>query len=177
MLTSKRGDLLNLGRGDVPGKDAAYPHALSVDLEHDSRGTFAIHAEIFLQDDDDEIHRRVIVIQQQDLVHRWRTSPCPLCFQNEIILFSGAHKSILTMRKQSATRLGSRRGGGFVQRGALWYRAQSLSGFRALRQRNSSAQMQELTQKPSRHEGSGCCAAPKNGKERPLTLHLRMRKS
>ncbi len=30
MLTSKRGDLLNLGRGDVPGKDAAYPHALSV---------------------------------------------------------------------------------------------------------------------------------------------------
>ena len=64
MLTSKRGDLLYLGRGDVPWEDPAYPHALSVDLEHDSRGTFAIHAEIFLQDDDDEVHRCVIVVQQ-----------------------------------------------------------------------------------------------------------------
>ncbi len=64
MLTSKRGDLLYLGRGDVPWEDPAYPHALSVNLEHDSRGTFAIHAEIFLQDDDDEVHRCVIVVQQ-----------------------------------------------------------------------------------------------------------------
>ena len=104
MLTSKRGDLLHLGRGDVPGKDAAYPHALSVDLEHDSRGTFAIHAEIFLQDDDDEVHRRVVVVQQHDLEERRRARARPLGFQDQIVLFSGAHKIILMKSKQSATR-------------------------------------------------------------------------
>jgi hypothetical protein len=93
MLTSKRGDLLNLGRGDVPGKDAAYPHALSVDLEHDSRGTFAIHAEIFLQDDDDEIHRRVVVVQQHDLVEGGRTRARPLGFQTRSSCFRVPIKS------------------------------------------------------------------------------------
>ena len=93
MLTSKRGDLLDLGRCDVPGEDATHPHALSVNLEHDSRGTFAIHAEIFLQNDDDEIHRRVVVVEQKHLVHRWWTGARPLRLEDEFILFPGTHEN------------------------------------------------------------------------------------
>ena len=37
--------------------------------------------EVFLQHQHDELHRRVVVVQQQYLVHRRRTSARPLCLQ------------------------------------------------------------------------------------------------
>ena len=92
MLTSKRGDLLYLGRGDVSGKDAAYPHALSVDLEHDSRGTFAIHAEKFLQNDDHEVHGREVIVEQKHLEQGRRTGARPLRLEDEFVLFPDTHE-------------------------------------------------------------------------------------
>ncbi|MNC86723.1 hypothetical protein D3C83_23970 [compost metagenome] len=41
-------------------------------LEHDLRGLFPAQREKLLQDPDDEIHRRVVVVQQQHLEHRRR---------------------------------------------------------------------------------------------------------
>jgi hypothetical protein len=41
-----------------------------MDMEHDLGGFFAVLLENVLQDVDDELHRRVIVIQHQYLVHR-----------------------------------------------------------------------------------------------------------
>jgi hypothetical protein len=43
-----------------------------MNFEHDLRGLFTRPAKKTLYDIDNEFHRRVIVIQQNDLVHRWR---------------------------------------------------------------------------------------------------------
>jgi hypothetical protein len=40
-----------------------------MDLEHDLRRRLEIAVEIFLQDHHDELHRRVVVVEQDDLVH------------------------------------------------------------------------------------------------------------
>jgi len=42
-----------------------------VNFEHDSRRVFSIHLKKPLQNDNHEIHRCEIVVQQQDLVKTW----------------------------------------------------------------------------------------------------------
>ena len=53
---------------DLEGIDAANTHTMAVDMQHHVDGLFAILAEDFFQDMDDELHRRVIVVEQQHLV-------------------------------------------------------------------------------------------------------------
>src|SRR6266851_4931673 len=62
--------LRHLGLGDLIGINAAHPHALLMDVKHDLRGFIAILLEDVLQNVDHELHRRVVVVQHQHLVHR-----------------------------------------------------------------------------------------------------------
>jgi len=91
MLAGKGDNLLDFGRCDVPGVDTAQTRAFSVDLEHDARGPFAIHAEKTLQDKYYKIHGCVVVVKQQNFVHGGRTRTDAFCFQYVLVLFSGGH--------------------------------------------------------------------------------------
>src|SRR6185369_9721934 len=62
-------DLLDLGGGDVAWIDAADPHAFAVNLQHHLGCPLPGHAKELLQYQYDELHRRVVVVQQQNLVH------------------------------------------------------------------------------------------------------------
>ena len=61
--------LIDLGGRDITRIDAADAFAVQMDLEHDLRGCFAVLAEEFLQNDDDKLHGRVVVVEHQHLVH------------------------------------------------------------------------------------------------------------
>ncbi len=62
-------NLRDAGGRDIARVHAAYTAALMVYLQHDSCGFFLAFTKKFLQHADDEFHRRVIVIQQYDLIH------------------------------------------------------------------------------------------------------------
>jgi hypothetical protein len=64
----RRPNQLHLGRGDVLGEDTADATPLVVDFEHDLRRRIEVMPEKFLQNHDYKLHRREIVVQQQDLV-------------------------------------------------------------------------------------------------------------
>jgi hypothetical protein len=53
------------------GEDPANPDALLVDVEHDARRIFQAHLEKALERVDDELHRRVIIVEHQHLIGRW----------------------------------------------------------------------------------------------------------
>ena len=56
--------------GDLISKDPTDTHAPLVDMQHDTRRLFPALAEELLQDVDDELLWRVIIVQHQDLIHR-----------------------------------------------------------------------------------------------------------
>src|SRR5690554_4134562 len=60
--------LSRLGLGNIPRIDATYGSALSMDPEHDLCSLFPIQHKEDLQYLHDEIHRRVIVIEHNDLI-------------------------------------------------------------------------------------------------------------
>ncbi|EXI76775.1 MAG: hypothetical protein AW07_00174 [Candidatus Accumulibacter sp. SK-11] len=64
-------DLFYLGGSDVARVNATDPSAFRVHFEHDPRCLFTIHCKEPLQNDDHEVHRREIIVQQQHLV-QWR---------------------------------------------------------------------------------------------------------
>ena len=53
---------------DLEGEDAANADAMAMDMQHDIDRFLAGFAENLFQDMDDEFHRRVVVVQEQDLV-------------------------------------------------------------------------------------------------------------
>ena len=58
-----------------------------MNLKHDLRCVPAIHGEIFLQDDHDEIHRGEIVVEQEHPVERGTAKTRTLSFQYGFALF------------------------------------------------------------------------------------------
>jgi len=50
--------------------DPAHAHTVAMDVQHHIHGLFAILAEDLFQDVNDELHRSVVVVQQQHLVER-----------------------------------------------------------------------------------------------------------
>src|SRR5512143_442967 len=62
--------LLDLGGGDVVRVHAAHAHACAMHFQHHLGRPLPVHAEEFLQHQHHELHRRVIVVEQQNLVHR-----------------------------------------------------------------------------------------------------------
>src|ERR1043166_5959350 len=61
--------LAHLGLRHFVGIHAADPHSLAVDMQHDVGGFGAVLPEKSFQDEDNEFHRRVVVVEQKHLVH------------------------------------------------------------------------------------------------------------
>src|SRR4029078_9733864 len=86
MLARVARDLLHLGRGHVVRIDAADAHAFAVNLEHDLRRPLARHAEELLQYQDDEFHRGVVVVEQQNIVDRRKLDLRLFCLEYRVVL-------------------------------------------------------------------------------------------
>src|SRR5690242_7888529 len=69
MLPGKVHDLGHFRLGDLVGVNPTHAHPAAVDMQHDPGGLFPILAEEPLEDMNDELHRRVVVVQHEDLVH------------------------------------------------------------------------------------------------------------
>src|SRR5262245_35586122 len=68
VLPGKVHDLGDLRLGYLIGIDPADANSLLMHMKHDARGLFAALVEKALQHVHDELHRRVVVVQQQNLV-------------------------------------------------------------------------------------------------------------
>ncbi len=63
--------LRHLGLRDLISKDPADPFTTCVDFKHDACSVLTVQPEDLLQDIDDELHRRIVVVQQDHLVEGW----------------------------------------------------------------------------------------------------------
>ena len=72
VLKGEGADLLDFGRGNIPGEYPANTAPLMVYFEHDSRRLFCVHGKKALQNGDNKIHGGVIVVQHDDLIGTWR---------------------------------------------------------------------------------------------------------
>ena len=70
MLPGEIHDLVDLGLRDLVRKHTAHANAAMMNVQHDPHCILVALAEELLQHVNDEFHRRVIVVQHQDLVHR-----------------------------------------------------------------------------------------------------------
>src|SRR3546814_8814546 len=62
--------LIDLCLGDFVAEYPAYTHAPLMDVKHDAGRLFNVHLEKALQDEDNELHRSIIVVQHQYLIRR-----------------------------------------------------------------------------------------------------------
>ena len=65
MAAGEFNDLGYLGFRHLEGEQAADPHAMAVDMQHHLDRILAALAEDLLQDMNDELHRRVVVVEQK----------------------------------------------------------------------------------------------------------------
>src|ERR1700733_12988940 len=70
MLACEIHDLRHFCLSDFVGENAANADAAAMDMEHNASRLFAVLVEEPLEDVDNELHRRVIVVQHQNFVHR-----------------------------------------------------------------------------------------------------------
>ena len=77
VLAGEIHDLGNLGLGHFVCKHTADRDALLVDLEHDAGRILDAHREELLEDEHDEFHRRVIVVEHQNFVIGWLLGAWP----------------------------------------------------------------------------------------------------
>ena len=68
VLACKIHHLRHLGLGDLIGEHAALPDPVMMDVEHDLGRGFDVLLEELLQHVNDELHRRVVVVQDQDAI-------------------------------------------------------------------------------------------------------------
>jgi hypothetical protein len=68
ILTGEIHDLGHFGLGHLKCIDPAFAHSVIVNMEHYAGGRFAILLEKALQNVDDEFHRRVVVVEDQNTV-------------------------------------------------------------------------------------------------------------
>src|SRR6188474_2935235 len=79
-------DLLNLGGGDVARIHAADSHAFAMDFQHHLGCPLPGHREELLQHQHHELHRRVVVVEQQNLVHRRKFYLRLFCLEYRVVL-------------------------------------------------------------------------------------------
>src|SRR6266480_122272 len=85
-------DLIYFSSRNLARVSSAHAHALAVYLQHYQRRFLAAHAEHSLEHDDDKVHRRVIVIQQ-DHLEQWRRFDTRLLdFENAAIVLLSRHR-------------------------------------------------------------------------------------
>src|SRR3954469_13740826 len=94
VLLGVRPYLLHFGCSDILWIDAADPHALTVHLQHDLGRPFAAQEEEFLQNENDEIHGGIVVVQEQHLEHRRWLGPAFLSLQDRVFAAPCRHASI-----------------------------------------------------------------------------------
>lgn len=70
MLASKRLHHCNLRLRDLFGIDAGHAHSAAVNLHHNPMCIGLGAVKNLLKDKHDEIHRGVVVVVEQDLIHR-----------------------------------------------------------------------------------------------------------
>ncbi len=70
MLLGVSRDLRDLGLSDLEGEHATDSLAARVHFEHDAGGSGSVHTEDSFEHIDDEFHRGVIVIEQNDAKQR-----------------------------------------------------------------------------------------------------------
>src|ERR1700761_3523460 len=70
MPARKFNDLRHFCFSDLECEHAANTHAMTMDMEHHLYRVLAAFGEEFLQDVHNEFHRRVVIIEQQNLVER-----------------------------------------------------------------------------------------------------------
>ena len=68
MLTGKVHDLRHLGFSNLVGIDAANTDAFVVDVKHNSGRVLLALVEEALQNEDNELHRREVVVQKKNLI-------------------------------------------------------------------------------------------------------------
>ena len=68
MAAGEFNDLGHLGFRHLEGEDAADPDAVTVDMQHHLDRILAALAENLLQNVNDKLHRRVVVVEQEHLV-------------------------------------------------------------------------------------------------------------
>ena len=68
MLAGKIHHLSHLGLCNLVGEDAALPNAVMMDVQHDLGRGLNVFLEKLFQHQNNELHRRVIVIQDQHTV-------------------------------------------------------------------------------------------------------------
>ncbi len=68
MAAGEFNDLGHLGLRHLEGEQAADPDPMPVDMQHHLDRLFAGLAEYLLQDVNDELHRGVVVVEQENLV-------------------------------------------------------------------------------------------------------------
>ena len=70
MFIGKIHNLAHLGLRHLPGKNSTHAESPLVNMQHNPGRFFSILMKEALQDNDDKLHRRVVVVQQQDFVKR-----------------------------------------------------------------------------------------------------------
>ena len=68
MTAGKFNDLRHLCFRHLIGEDAADTHTVTVDMQHHLDRVLAALGEEFFQNMDDELHRRVVVVEQQHFI-------------------------------------------------------------------------------------------------------------
>src|SRR4030095_384124 len=91
MRTRDVDDFVDLRHGNLARIGAANAHALAMNLQHDLRGLLAAHGKDSLQDDDAEVHRCVIVVQQHHFIQRRRLYLGLLGLEYDAVLLLVAH--------------------------------------------------------------------------------------
>lgn len=71
MLTRQIHYLIDLGFRDFVSEDPTDTNATVMDMQHDAHGILVTLSEKAFQDMHNKFHRRVIIVQHQNLVHRW----------------------------------------------------------------------------------------------------------
>jgi len=86
MLLGECGNLRDLGFRYFIAKHTADTPALRMDFEHDARGLRAIQSKYQLENLNNELHRRVIIIEQQDTIQRRLPGLRPSLFENQTMI-------------------------------------------------------------------------------------------
>jgi len=94
--------LLDLGGRDVTRINPANTASFHVYFEHGLRGLFSVHRKILLQHFDDELHRREVIVEENDRVKRGRCELAALGLKDRAGLMLFCHASILTSLGQCA---------------------------------------------------------------------------
>jgi len=65
------GHLRDLGFSNLVSKNSANTYPMLMHVQHDTRGVLARLVEMALKNVNNELHWRIVVVQQQDTVERW----------------------------------------------------------------------------------------------------------